>query len=323
MKVTHVNVRLSEGGAAMVARTLVDALPKFGVDTEFVYGYGPSGRKSPLEEQYKAARTTNRATVAINITSHSLTGREAISPLRRPSRHWFQAVSTSDIVHLHVIHSYMANPNRLLETLGEMGRPVVWTLHDQWAMTGRCAQPASCQKWRTGCGSCPDLSAYPPAKIDHSSREWRVRRSAIHNLTRKADVTTVACADWLAEEARRAGLPNVDTNSQLSRPEILAVGFHTAPHDAARNSLYVPRSSGQGQSRLGSSLGDRKWRGAPDSRSSVTIHHRPSKARDISRQYQAATKLLPSWLNTTPSFSRPRSTTIRSQSSKPWQQECT
>ena len=56
MKVTHVNVRLSEGGAAMVARTLVDALPKFGVDTEFVYGYGPSGRKSPLEEQYKSGK---------------------------------------------------------------------------------------------------------------------------------------------------------------------------------------------------------------------------------------------------------------------------
>ncbi|RII87986.1 colanic acid biosynthesis glycosyltransferase WcaC, partial [Clavibacter michiganensis subsp. insidiosus] len=46
LRVLHLSVRLGEGGAAGVARTLMHELGELGVDGSFAYGYGPGGRDS-------------------------------------------------------------------------------------------------------------------------------------------------------------------------------------------------------------------------------------------------------------------------------------
>lgn len=53
---------------------------------------------------------------------------------------------------------------------------MVWTLHDHWSVTGRCAFTDSCEGWKTGCQKCPTLINYPPVKIDAHQR-WRANAS--------------------------------------------------------------------------------------------------------------------------------------------------
>ncbi|MCD7711113.1 MAG: glycosyltransferase, partial [Porphyromonadaceae bacterium] len=60
-----------------------------------------------------------------------------------------------DIVHLHNIHGYYLNIEVLFRHLAKSGIPVVWTLHDCWAMTGHCAlyDFIKCDRWQAGCFS--------------------------------------------------------------------------------------------------------------------------------------------------------------------------
>ena len=214
-KVLQMNVRLSEGGAAGVARTLADELVLRGVASPFAYGYSSGGRPSPLEERYRSVRVTPAPIAAANRVSYSLIGRE--TKLRGPQK-WaafLEALESSDVIHLHAIHSHIVDTGVLFQALIKAGKPVVWTLHDQWAMTGRCAQPKDCRLWEVGCPSCPDLKAYPPARIDHAARRWVERRAMIEELQTAIPTAIVACASWLADEARRTSLRNVSviTNS--------------------------------------------------------------------------------------------------------------
>jgi putative colanic acid biosynthesis glycosyltransferase len=44
----------------------------------------------------------------------------------------------------------------------------VWTLHDHWSVTGRCAFTDGCEGWKTNCQKCPTLTNYPPVKVDRA-----------------------------------------------------------------------------------------------------------------------------------------------------------
>lgn len=205
--VLQINVRLSEGGAAGVARTLHDTLPSLGMSSHFVYGYGPHGASSPDENEVGASRLTPKGLVAVNMAAHKFLGSE--STLRSRSR-WLALrgeISRASIVHLHVVHSYMADVRSLVGMILDLNKPVVWTLHDQWTFTGRCAQPGSCTGYRAGCLECPDLQAYPPAIIDRASTHHPLRRTMISKLVQTGRAELVPCARWLEDDARVSGVP--------------------------------------------------------------------------------------------------------------------
>lgn len=102
------------------------------------------------------------------------------------------ALDGFDVVHLHNLHSgffnYLALP-RLARRI-----PVVWTLHDMWAMTGHCGYSLECERWKSGCGSCPHLHAYPYMERDASHLEWRLKRWSY----RRSRLQVAAPSRWLA-----------------------------------------------------------------------------------------------------------------------------
>lgn len=209
--VAQVSVRLSEGGAAGVARALSDGLRGRGIRSPFIYGYGSGGRDSPLADAYEGTRVTPLAIAGVNRIAYRTIGKD--TSLRSPAR-WAQMrreFESVDVIHLHVIHTFFASTKSLFDLLVDLQKPVVWTLHDQWAMTGRCAQPAGCELWRTGCTKCPNLAAYPEAWIDKAAPRWVDRRGDIARLQSSLPTAIVACAEWLARAAQDAGLRNVST----------------------------------------------------------------------------------------------------------------
>lgn len=241
LNVAHVSVRLSEGGAAGVAKNLIDELSLLGVRSSFAYGYGPHGGASPDEARYNAVRLTSRLGAAANLVAHSLTGTELVRPTAGRRLEFRAVLEAANVIHLHIAHSYFVPPVWLLEELRAAGKPVVWTLHDQWIMTGRCAQPGGCRLWESGCVSCPNLNAYPPAKVDNAKRQWNIRRTEILALQASVPTALVACASWLAEETRVAGFRNVSvvTNS-VDRAFWNAIRAG-APSESRRGHVFICR----------------------------------------------------------------------------------
>src|SRR5262245_10232064 len=76
--------------------------------------------------------------------------------------------------------------------------PVVLRLADSWTLTGHCAVPGSCDRWRTGCGRCPDLAAPPAIARDATRINWRRKRW----IYARSRVFLTAPSRWMLDRAR-------------------------------------------------------------------------------------------------------------------------
>lgn len=70
---------------------------------------------------------------------------------------------------------------------------VLWRLPDMWAITGHCVYSMDCEKWKTGCGSCPDLGTYYPLKFDTSKYLWNRKRK----IYKKSKFKVIAPSYWM------------------------------------------------------------------------------------------------------------------------------
>lgn len=62
----------------------------------------------------------------------------------------------ADLIHLQIVHDGTLDFESISRILRE--KPVVWTWHDPWILTGHCIYPMSCERFQKGCGQCPDLA---------------------------------------------------------------------------------------------------------------------------------------------------------------------
>ena len=127
--------------------------------------------------------------------AHGLASRRATRQLIRRIRE-----IDPDIIHIHNIHGYFLNYPLLCKYLKESGKPVIWTVHDCWLYTGHCYyySAAHCDKWRTGCGHCPQKRAFPASLLfDRSARNWRDKQRAFGSLE---NLTIVPVSEWIRPE---------------------------------------------------------------------------------------------------------------------------
>lgn len=106
-------------------------------------------------------------------------------------------VQSADILNLHWVAQYQSLVT--LQRLFSLGKPVVWTLHDQWAFTGGCHYSAGCEKYQSDCVECPQLGDDPfnlPAAILKDKLE----------IFKNADLTIVTPSRWMASCARKSKL---------------------------------------------------------------------------------------------------------------------
>ena len=111
-----------------------------------------------------------------------------------------------DLLHLHNLHGYYLHMGVLLSWAANRSVPIVLTLHDCWTFTGHCAyyDLISCEKWRTGCHSCPQTKAYPKSfGIDNSKPNFERKQMLFHNLK---SFTTVAVSNWLNNQIQESTL---------------------------------------------------------------------------------------------------------------------
>lgn len=114
-----------------------------------------------------------------------------------------------DVIHIHNIHGYFLNYKMLSRALAQMGKPVVWTVHDCWLYTGHCYHYASagCERWKTGCHHCPQKKAFPASwLLDRSRRNWEDKKKAFCSIP---GLTLVTVSRWMKGEIARSFLGGV------------------------------------------------------------------------------------------------------------------
>ena len=173
MNILQFNVRLAEGGAAGVALDLHQRALRQGLSSKFVYGYGKGGKKSVSHDRYpQVVKQTGRLTSMANLALFRLFNRDVFGNLNN----LYRQVTRTDgpvVLHFHVMHSYWLNLADVVNFCERVkahksDATFIWTLHDHWSVTGRCAFLDGCEGWKSGCQKCPTLSNYPPVKVDRA-----------------------------------------------------------------------------------------------------------------------------------------------------------
>jgi len=140
-----------------------------------------------------------------------------------------------DVVNLHNVHGARWSVD-IFDAVPARSLPI-WTLHDMWTLTGRCAYAFGCRQYLTACSAtCPTPSEYPVLAPERIATAHAERRRV---LQRRPDAIAVAPSRWLAREAmgglwhrhRVAHIPNGVPPDE----------YFPVPRDAARESLRLGR----------------------------------------------------------------------------------
>jgi glycosyltransferase involved in cell wall biosynthesis len=102
----------------------------------------------------------------------------------------------ADVVHYHILH----NGYFSLLTMPWLTRkkPSIWTIHDPWLMTGHCVYPMGCERWKIGCGSCPNLQLSLPLHRDTSRFLTRYKKWVVKH----SKVEFVVASEWMLNMAK-------------------------------------------------------------------------------------------------------------------------
>jgi len=118
--------------------------------------------------------------------------------------------ASPDVIQLHNLHARWLRREGFfdLRVLPGWSRrtPVVLTPHDPWLLTGHCAHPLGCPRWRIGCGRCPDLDIYPAVRRDATAANWQRKR----RLFAESRLYLATPSRWLMSMFDEAGFPAVE-----------------------------------------------------------------------------------------------------------------
>lgn len=108
-----------------------------------------------------------------------------------------RSVKNADVLHIHWINQGFLSIKDI-ERLIKLGKPVVFTMHDQWNYTGICHYASGCNKFETDCSFC--------IKLLHSKNRdlaFKTQRKKI-NLFLNKNIALVGCSQWIANEAKKS-----------------------------------------------------------------------------------------------------------------------
>lgn len=101
-------------------------------------------------------------------------------------------IEEADLVHLHWVPGLLSAGG--IGALLALGKPVVWTLHDEWAYTGGCHYAAGCERWRGACDACPQIARDPHGLVAAHFADKR-------ELLAAGRLAIVAPSRWLSSRA--------------------------------------------------------------------------------------------------------------------------
>ena len=204
MKVTLLNHSDTLGGASVVTFRLMQALRKEGVDAQMLVLSKTSDSESVT--QLCSRRRRNRAFLSerLNIFLRNgfskanlfkvSTASHGVSLISHP------LVADADVIAINWINQGMMSLDEL-EALTQLGKPIIWTMHDMWCLTGVCHHALECENYKAQCGNCQFISS-GGRKKDLSHTTWRRKNEIFKN----SNIYFVPVSNWLAEKCRQSSL---------------------------------------------------------------------------------------------------------------------
>ncbi|MCR5455235.1 MAG: glycosyltransferase [Bacteroidales bacterium] len=208
MKFLLVSTNDKEGGAAIACMRIFKALRKYGADEVNMLV-----RKKETDEPGVYTVNTNFFRKCVNFISFCLERLQILFMLRFRKKYLYQVsldnfgaynlvdhplVKEADVINFHWTSQAMLSLKQL-QTLLDMGKHVVFTMHDMHYFTGICHYASSCTRYLTGCGNCYFLGK--------GKGENDISRRLVDSklaIFKRQPLTFVGCSRWLTELAKQS-----------------------------------------------------------------------------------------------------------------------
>lgn len=142
-----------------------------------------------------------------------------------------------DLLHMHNLHFYYFDLRALPWLSGQV--PTFMTLHDPWLLAGHCAHSFDCERWRTGCGQCPNLRIYPPIRSDATAHNWAVKR----DIYRRSCLYVATPSRWLMDRVNASMLAPAVVEARVIPYGVDLRHFRPGDRAAARAAVGLPRDA--------------------------------------------------------------------------------
>ena len=143
----------------------------------------------------------------------------------------------ADIIHLHQIHNH---PNFSILSLPMLTRkkPVIWTIHDPWAITGGCEHSFECNRWLNGCKPrCPHPRRKSLFRKYTPFVHWKIKKL----VYQRSNLNLVVASKWMKDRIERS-------------PLLRHLPCHHIPFGIDLE-VFKPRSKAECRKKLGIPLG--------------------------------------------------------------------
>jgi len=237
MKVTHISSSNIYGGSGRAAYRIHTALKEVGVDSRLlVLNKFSNERDIKTVTDTLAQKILNKVRPRYEKSILNLYRTGENSPFSIASKGINvtkeNVVKKTDIINLHWINKSFLSL-KSLKQIGELNKPIVWTLHDMWAFTGGCHYSNGCRGYENLCGKCPVLGSQ---KLNDLSRKILLRKIKIF---KDLNLTIVTPSNWLADCARRSTLFKSNRIEVIPNPINTRV-FKPVDKEIARKILNLP-----------------------------------------------------------------------------------
>jgi glycosyltransferase involved in cell wall biosynthesis len=238
ISIVQVSTEDLNGGAAIAAYRLYTGLKRHKTDVRMlvrfkrstnpdVIAVSPLDRDKELEKELFSGliheECINRNRTAISNTYFSY-------PLFGYDFEHSELLKNADVINLHWINFFCSLSS--LKKIAGLKKPVVWTLHDQWLLTGGCHYASGCDKFMADCMKCPQLQN----DGDHLPHSFLLKKQA---LIEELDPVIVTPSKWLATIVKNTPCFK-DTRVEIIPNSVDTSLYSNIPKKIARTLLNLP-----------------------------------------------------------------------------------
>ncbi len=233
MRVVIINRSDALGGAAIASSRLCGALRQQGVDARMLV---VDRRTGAGHVQVAGAAVVARARwLAERLAIYWRNGRRrdtlfaidtATQGLDLARHPW---VRQADVVVLGWVNQAMLSLAGV-EHLAQLGKPVVWVMHDMWNCTGVCHHSGECTQWQADCRRCPLLPEGSTLARDTWLRKQRLyAQGAVHFVAVSHWLRQMCVESSLMHDAAIDVIPNAIDASAFNPAASEGDPWHVAP----------------------------------------------------------------------------------------------
>ena len=198
MKIAYLNA-YGNGSTGKIVDSLRRVCQQNGIETISIFSREHSSSTMPTIKCFNKAEFYLDAICTRMFDNHGLNSKNNTKKIIKILKEF-----KPDIIHIHNLHGYWINYEKLFKFIRYNDIKVVWTFHDCWAFTGHCVHfdYISCDKWKEGCCRCGQLKEYPASLLlDGSKKNYKKKKKYFTSLNSDSMVV-VTPSEWLGDKVR-------------------------------------------------------------------------------------------------------------------------